>query len=125
MIMTYPPWCNCVELYLFLDGGNCFAVFDIDGDCGGGHVLVLEEEFRHWILDVSLDSSLQGSCTILDVETCVGNKLLGGIGDDEFVAEFVHSVVEHLELDVDNLEDVVLVEAREGDDVVDTVKELG
>ena len=41
------------------------------------------------------------------------------------VAEFVHAIVEHFELDIHNLEDVVLVEARECDDVVDTVKELG
>ncbi len=45
MIMTYPPWCNCVELYLFLDCGDGFAVFDVDCDCCAGHVLVLEQEF--------------------------------------------------------------------------------
>ena len=111
MIMTYPPWCNCVELYLFLDGGDGFAVFYVDGDGCAGHVLVSEKQVRHWVLDVRLDGALEWSCSILDVEAGFGNKLLGGIGDYELMAQFFHALVEHFELDVNNLEDVVLAQA--------------
>ena len=76
------------------------------------------------ILDIILYGTLQRTGTKLNVVALRGNKLLCLLREVDAIAYLPDALIEASELDVDNLFDGLKVELVEGDDLIETVKEL-
>ncbi len=84
-----------------------------------------EEDVRERVLEVGLYSAFDRSSTVLDIEALV-DELSDDLGcDDELVSLRFHALAEVLNLDTYDGRDGLFGERIEGDDVVDTVDELG
>ena len=77
------------------------------------------------ILNIGLDGTLQRTGTKLHVIALGGHEFLGLVAQLDGVAEVADALEESLQLNVDDALDGAQVELVEGDDLVETVEELG
>ena len=96
---------------LFLDSGNCFTIFYIYSYSCASHILMPEKQVAHWVFNMSLDSTFEWSRTILHVKSLLSNKVFRLSSDNKFIAQLVYAFIEHIQLYINNFEDIFLVEA--------------
>ena len=84
-----------------------------------------KDQFADTVLDIVLDGTLQGTCTKLHVIALGGHKFLSSIAELNVVAHVADALKDTFQFDVDDTLDGVEVELVEGDDLVETVEELG
>ena len=104
--------------------GQFIAVcFDSDG------LLVVylstDDALGKFVEKLVLNGALDRTCSELWVESCTGNETDGVVRDLERDAVLSDHLGDLVDLQTDYLLNLGLVERREGDDVVDSVEELG
>ena len=112
--------CRSIDDDVVLRWGGIMLFDDI-----AGIGFVLKDAFAEGIFDMFLNGAAQGAGTIFRVITSVGEERFHGLGDLDVVTLFLDARQDRLEFDVHNLADVIVRQLSEGDDVVNTVQELG
>ena len=97
------------------------------GDVYGGSRLdvTIDDKLGNTVLYVVLDGSLQGTGTKLYVVAFLGNKLAGFFTEVDRVAECFDTFVKSFQFDIYNLLDGFQIQLVEGDNLVQSVQELG
>ena len=97
----------------------------VDSNGGALRNGIGEDQFADTVLDIVLDGTLQGTCAKLHVIALGGHKYLSGIAELYLIAHIADALEDAFQFDIDDTLDSVEVELVEGDNLVETVEELG
>ena len=81
--------------------------------------------FANAVFNIVLYGTFQWACAELDVVSLRSNKFFCLVGDGDVVPEFLYTLEQTAQFDVDNQLDGSEVELVEGDDFVQTVQKFG
>ena len=87
--------------------------------------LAHEDLLRNGVLDVALDHTAQRTCAEQRVEALLSKQVLGLVGQFERHMTVKQTIVELLDIQIDDLAHLRLGELTEHDDVIKAVEELG